>query len=130
MGDYRALRVWKAAYDLSLTVYRATAGFPREERFGLSSQLRCAAVSIVSNIAEGASRGAEKEFTRFLWVARGSVAELHTQVLLARDLHILRPEAGEPLQRDVEQVARMLMALLKTRGAVLAQDDPPRGDTA
>lgn len=125
MGDYRALRVWKAAYELSLMAYRTTADFPRDERFGLSSQMRRAAVSIVSNIAEGASRGTEKEFTRFLWIARGSVAEFHTQVLLARDLRFLRPEGGEVLQRDAERVAGMLMALLKARGAVPKLDDPP-----
>ncbi|HET9134263.1 MAG TPA: four helix bundle protein [Gemmatimonadales bacterium] len=125
MGDYRSLRVWKAAYQLTLAVYRATADFPREERFGLTSQSRRAALSIASNIAEGASRGTAKDFTRFLWIARGSCAELHTQLLLAVDLGYLPEACGVNLSREADRVGAMLMALLKSRGAAPSRDDPP-----
>src|SRR6266850_1051013 len=86
MGDYRHLSVWKRAHDFTLVVYRSTASFPESERYGLTAQLRRAAVSVVSNIAEGASRHGDRELSRFLQIAHGSACEVECQLLLSRDL--------------------------------------------
>ena len=83
MGDYQELIVRQKAMDLAQEVYPCTRGFPKEEIYGLTSQVRRAAVSIPSNLAEGASRAGSKEFMRFLHIARGSASELETQLLLA-----------------------------------------------
>jgi four helix bundle protein len=89
MADYRDLDLYKCAHQLALATYRATSNFPDREKFGLTSQLRRAAVSIPSNIAEGAGRSSHKDFARFLRVAVGSANELECQLLLARDLGFL-----------------------------------------
>ena len=86
MSDYKELEVWRVAMDLAESVYKFTRNFPKEELFGLTSQIRRAAVSIPSNIAEGASRAGSKEFLHFLHIARGSASELETQLLLAEKL--------------------------------------------
>ena len=83
MRDYRQLQVWLDARQLALEVYAATSKFPREERFGLSSQMQRASVSITSNIAEGCGRGSKKELARFLEIARGSAFELESQIDIA-----------------------------------------------
>ncbi|HPF62130.1 MAG TPA: four helix bundle protein [Gemmatimonadales bacterium] len=124
MADYRHLKAWQKAYRLVLDVYAATASFPSEERFGLVSQSRRAAVSIAANVAEGAGRGGGGEFTRFLWIARGSLTELVTLLSLGRDLGYLPPEPAASLVATAEEVGRMVMGLLKARGAVPRRDDP------
>jgi len=86
VSDYKELEVWRVAMDLAESVYKFTRNFPKEELFGLTSQIRRAAVSIPSNIAEGASRAGSKEFLHFLHIARGSASELETQLLLAEKL--------------------------------------------
>ena len=86
MKDFRQLKVWERAHQLTLAVYRATTTFPRDETYGLSSQIRRAASSIPSNIAEGCGRDGDAELSRFCQMARGSASELEYQLLLARVL--------------------------------------------
>ncbi|NIM98448.1 MAG: four helix bundle protein, partial [Deltaproteobacteria bacterium] len=89
MKDFRKLKVWEKSHHLALSVYRETTSFPDHERYGLTSQLRRAAVSIPTNIAEGCGRGGDAEFARFLQIAYGSAAELQYQFLLANELNFL-----------------------------------------
>ncbi|CAD7851210.1 MAG: hypothetical protein [Olavius algarvensis Gamma 1 endosymbiont] len=89
MGDYRQLSVWAKAHQLVLLVYRKTRQFPADERFGLISQMRRAAASIPSNIAEGSGRGSDQDFARFARIATGSTNELEYQCILAKDLGYL-----------------------------------------
>ena len=98
--SYRELIVWQKAIDLVVAIYRITQSFPREEAFGLTSQLRRAAVSIPSNIAEGQGRRSAKEFQRFLDIARGSLQEVETQLLIANRLHYLCLLYTSPSPRD------------------------------
>ena len=91
MKNFRDLGVWTKSYRLTLAVYRETKAFPKEEQFGLTSQLRRAASSIPANIAEGCCRNGDAEFRRFLFIAMGSASELECHILLARDLGLLAP---------------------------------------
>ena len=90
MKDFRKLEVWEKAHALTLSVYHAADPFPREELYGLTSQIRRAAVSIPTNIAEGCGRGSEAELARFLQIAMGSASEVEYELLLARDLGFLK----------------------------------------
>jgi four helix bundle protein len=114
MGNFRELAVWKRAHDLALGVYHCTNSFPNRERFGLAAQLRRAAVSIVSNIAEGAGRQSDRELARFLRIARGSVRELECQLLLSRDLGYMPPDLWIALDRDSQDISRMLNGLIRS----------------
>ncbi|HUH37434.1 MAG TPA: four helix bundle protein [Spongiibacteraceae bacterium] len=108
---YRQLKVWQSAMALVTEVYRVTGGFPETEKFGLVTQMRRAAVSLPSNIAEGAGRGTDKEFSRFLQIARGSLFELETQVDIARRLELIaRPEE---LNEHFEHLFAMLNNLIQ-----------------
>ena len=106
---HRDLEVWKQAMDLAIETYRVTANFPREELYGLAQQARRSAVSIASNIAEGAARSSRKEFIQFLSVSLGSAAELETQALLAHRLGFLREEN---IHHRITQVRKMLAGLI------------------
>ncbi|WP_347260538.1 four helix bundle protein [Rudaea sp.] len=113
------LDVWKDAMRLVREIYRATTEFPEHERFGLTSQMRRAAVSVPSNIAEGAARGGRTELVRFLTIARGSLAELDTQLWIARDLGFL--DEAQPLQSMLQLLNARLNALInvnRTRAKV------------
>ena len=92
MKDFRDLKVWEKAHELALTAYAATANFPKQEIFGIVSQIRRAATSIGANIAEGCGRGGNAEFQRFLHMAMGSANELEYHLLLSKDLHFLSEE--------------------------------------
>lgn len=94
------LESWKAAIDLVKQIYKLTSTFPPNENFGLTSQLRRAAVSVPSNIAEGCARSTEREFLHFLGIARGSLSELETQLIIARDLGYVRDDAFPTEQLD------------------------------
>jgi four helix bundle protein len=89
MKDFRQLKVWEKSHELALAIYHITAAFPREETYGLASQIRRAASSIPSNIAEGCGRNGDAELARFCIIARGSASELEYQLLLGRDLKLL-----------------------------------------
>jgi four helix bundle protein len=117
MQDYRNLTVWNKAHGLAPHVYEATASFPKEERYALTSQLRRSAVSIGSNIAEGSGRSGNGDFGRFLHMAFGSACELEYQLLLARDLKFLPNEKQVQLLANINEVKRMLGSLLtKVKG--------------
>ena len=113
MRPFQELEVWRAAHALALDVYRATAVLPEAERFGLQSQLRRAAVSIASNIAEGSAL-TDVEFRRFLRTALGSATEVEYQLLLARDLGFLGSESHADLDAKVGSIKRMLQAFIRT----------------
>ena len=108
---HKDLNVWKKAMDLAAQVYSLTAKFPKEELYGLTLQIRRSAVSIPSNIAEGAARHSRKEFIQFLHIASGSVAELETQLLLAIQIGLL---SGDHIISHVEEVRRLLLGLLRS----------------
>lgn len=109
--SYRDLQVWKRSILLVKSVYIATSQFPRDEVYGLRSQMRRAAVSIPSNIAEGQARLSQKEFLRFLSNARGSLAELETQVTLSFELGLFEKPLLGTLMEECEEIGRMLNGL-------------------
>ena len=110
VSTHKDLDVWKKAMDLAAQAYSLTARFPKEELYGLTSQMRRSAVSIPSNIAEGAARNSNKEFIQFLYVALGSFSEIETQLLLATRLKLI----NEPLLFDnIESIRKMLLGLIK-----------------
>jgi four helix bundle protein len=111
MRDYRDLQVWSKAHQLTLAVYKRTKGFPLDERFGLTSQIRRAAASIGANLAEGCGRRSDGEFGRFVQIAMGSAVELSYHLLLARDLGLLSPAEFAPLHSETDEISRMLSGL-------------------
>ena len=111
MQDFQELQVWQKAHELTLEIYKLTQGFPVEERFGLQSQIRRAAVSIASNIAEGCGRGSDADFARFLQMASGSVSEVKYQLILARDLGYISRDDGAIRFKLASEVEKMLKGL-------------------
>ena len=107
MNNLKELKIWNKAIDLAVDVYKATSTFPTDERFGLTSQSRRAAVSIPSNIAEGAGRNSVKEFNNFLGIANGSSYELQTQLVIANKLAILESEILDPLLDQIDELQKM-----------------------
>jgi four helix bundle protein len=114
MRNYKDLRVWDEAHRLTLSVYKATQAFPKEERFGLTSQLRRASASIAANLAEGCGRRSDGEMARYVQIAMGSGAELSYHLLLARDLGLLENEEYASLSSAVDRVMKMLSSLSGT----------------
>jgi four helix bundle protein len=112
--DFRQLKVWSKAHALTLAVYAASQQFPRQELYGVTSQMRRSAASLGMNLAEGCGRRSDGEFGRFVQIARGSASELEYQLLLARDLCFLSPQEYSNLSRDLLEVQRMLTALAQT----------------
>ena len=110
--SFRDLRVWQKSMDLTVTIYRLTGSFPREEVFGLSSQLRRSAVSIPSNIAEGQGRLNTREFRQFLGVARGSTCELQTQLEIARRLGLGDSQLLNDAEGLSHEIGKMIFAIL------------------
>ena len=110
--SYRDLRVWRRSMDLCRIIYEHSSRFPADERYGLVTQMRRAAVSIPSNIAEGQGRLTDKEFRQFLEIARGSLRELETQTLLARDLGYINDAFASRARSVMDEVSRMLNALI------------------
>jgi four helix bundle protein len=110
--DFKKLKVWQKSRALSLEVYRLTAAFPKEEVYGLTGQMRRAALSIGANIAEGCGRFTDGDLVRFLDIAMGSTSELEHFELIARDLESLGAQACETLDRQVIEVRRMLRLLI------------------
>jgi four helix bundle protein len=114
LKNYKELKVWQRSYQLCLEVYGITKKFPEDERYGLSSQMRRAAVSVPSNIAEGYGRRTTREYIRFLYIAYGSNCELETQILLGGDLGYITATKLEILQEGIGEVERMLKALIRS----------------
>ena len=112
-NSYKALEVWQLAIELVTQVYAVTRQFPREELYALTSQLRRAAISVPSNIAEGQGRLSAGEFRQFLGHARGSLMEIETQLIIASNLGYLAPERLAELSRMCERVSQMLYRLLQ-----------------
>jgi|SRR5919108_6665626 four helix bundle protein len=122
MRNYRDLHVWERAHRLTLAVYKASQGFPVEERYGLTSQIRRSCASIAANLAEGSGRRSEGEMCRFIQIAMGSGAELSYHLLLARDLSFLKSVDFTSLNSELSEIMRMLSALSrKLRNDVAAQ---------
>ncbi|MBI5583059.1 MAG: four helix bundle protein [Deltaproteobacteria bacterium] len=113
MKSFKELTVWQKAYQLCLMIYRVTKGYPREEIYGLTSQMRRAALSIPCNIAEGYGRRTTPDYLRSLYISYGSVCELETQILLSMDLDYIRGQ-GIAIQDNIGEVERMLKALIKS----------------
>lgn len=114
MRDHTKLRAFELADQLALAVYEQTRGFPKDELFGLTSQMRRAAVSVPSNIVEGSARSPEKEFLRFLEIAYGSVRELEYQVSLAERLGYLKNVSSPKLQEICVETAKVLNGLIRS----------------
>jgi len=114
LESFKDLKVWQKSYHLCLVLYRITGKFPKEERYGLTSQMRRAAVSIPSNIAEGYGRKSTADYLRLLYIAYGSTCELETQVILSGDLSYTNQVDFKVLKDDTEEVERMLKGLIKS----------------
>ncbi len=117
LKDFRQLKVWDRAHQLTLAIYPVTATFPRNETYGLTSQMRRAASSIPSNIAEGCRREGDAELSRFCLMARGSASELEYQILLARDLNIIESRQHEQLTQQAVEIKRMLTVFVQKLNA-------------
>ena len=113
MKDFHSLKVWQRAHQLTLAVYQITVTFPREELYGLTSQLRRSCSSIAANLAEGCGRNGDAEFARFCSIAMGSACEVEYHLLLARDLKLIKPRDYDELARGTIEVKRMLTALIQ-----------------
>ncbi|HXF52361.1 MAG TPA: four helix bundle protein [Dehalococcoidia bacterium] len=113
MRDFRDLKVWEKAHALALDVYRVTQGFPPDELYGLTGQMRRASSSIPANIAEGCGRDGDGELARFLRIAMGSASELEYHLLLARDLALCPRADYDRLTADLTEVKRMLATLIR-----------------
>jgi|SRR5579863_8749894 len=111
MRNYKDLLVWEKAHKLTLAVYKITLLFPKEERYGLISQVRRASASIAANLAEGCGRRSDGEMARYVQIAMGSGAELSYHFLLAKDLEFMPNAQYESLSADVNEIMRMLSAL-------------------
>lgn len=130
-SNYRQLLVWQNGMELVRRVYRLTRNFPKHEVFGLSSQVQRAAISVPANIAEGHTRGTTKEFLRYVTIAHGSLAELETMFLAARDLQYIGDEDSKQLGDLCDATGRMLGALRRTltkrlRSQKTPQRQPPK----
>jgi four helix bundle protein len=113
MRPHKKLEVWKKAIDFVTKIYKSTELFPDSEKFGLTSQIRRSAVSIPSNMAEGAGRTGKKEFIQFLSIAQGSTSELETQLIIANNLGYLKKEELKLLD-ELDEISRMIIGLIKS----------------
>ena len=112
MEDFKNLKVWAKPHELTLVVYQITRKFPKDEIYGLTSQIRRASASIGANIAEGCGRRSDPELKRFVQIARGSASELEYHLLLARDLHLLTIDEFKDLEAKVHEIQRMLASFV------------------
>jgi four helix bundle protein len=113
MATYKELKVWQQAVELVTHIYKATKNFPKEEIYCLAVQMRRAAISIPSNIAEGAGRSSRKEYAQFLVIANGSCCELETQIIIANNLGYLTEKQAVEFQTHISSIGRMISALQK-----------------
>ena len=112
MHNLKELKIWSKAIDLATEVYKLTADFPKEEKYGLTSQIRRSAISVPSNIAEGAGRNSDKEFVYFLGVSNGSSYELQTQLVISRNLDLVDARVDQLLD-EIDQIQKMNYSLQK-----------------
>jgi four helix bundle protein len=112
MKDFKELKVWQKAHGLTVAIYSSSRSFPKDEIYGLTSQLRRAAVSVGANIAEGCGRRSDGEFVRFLQIARGSASEVEYHLLLGRDLKFLSETQYKDLEGKLVEIQRMLTSLV------------------
>jgi len=115
MTTHKDLNVWKKSMNLVVLIYKLTGQFPKEELFGLSSQMRRSAVSIPSNIAEGHGRNSEKDLIRFLYISLGSASELETQLILSNKLNFLNDESFNKLNDANNEIIKMLVSLIRSK---------------
>ena len=113
MNNYKELKVWQKSINLSIRIYKITSSFPKEELYGITSQIRRSAVSVPSNIAEGAGRGSSKEFKRFIDIALGSVAELDTQIIISKYLKYFNENDFKEINNAILEIQKMLIGLKK-----------------
>jgi four helix bundle protein len=113
MKDFRSLKVWEKAHLLTLKIYKVTEKFPREELYGLTSQIRRACVSIPTNIAEGCVRSSDADFSRFLYIALGSTSELEYLMMLAMDLNFIKTELHTELNNEINEIKKMLISMIQ-----------------
>lgn len=113
MKDFKELHVWEKAHALTKRIYRSTAAFPREELYGLTSQMRRACASVPTNIAEGCGRNSEAELARFLEIAMGSASELEYLLLLTHDLNLINRSDYNEFTNDNIEIKRMLASFIK-----------------
>ena len=111
---FRSLNAWQSSYELTLEIYRATKQFPSEELYALTSQLQRAAVSVPANIAEGYERNHQKEYKQFLYIAKGSLGEIETHLMLARDLGYLNNSDYDNIEERRSRTARLLIGLIRS----------------
>lgn len=109
--SFRELKVWQASIEFSLTIYQLTSEFPKHELYGMTSQMRRAAVSIASNIAEGSARSSRKDFNQFVLIAKGSLCELQTQLIIANRLRYVSVQKIAVAERQAQEIAQMLSGL-------------------
>jgi four helix bundle protein len=114
MNNYKELKVWQKSIDLAVKIYETTKTFPREEMYGLTSQIRRSAVSIPSNIAEGAGRNTKKDFNNFLGISNGSSCELDTQLIIASRVDFIDAALLEVLQKDISEIQKMNWSLQRS----------------
>ena len=114
MHNYHELKIWQEGRKIVKKIYLLTADFPKEEIYGLSSQMRRAAISIPSNIAEGTGRNSEKEFQRFLDYAMGSLFELETQLILSSDLNFINNQEFEKILLEIKSLIPMIIKFRST----------------
>jgi len=114
MRPHEKLKVWRRAIEFVVRIYKLTEGFPREEKFGLTSQIRRAAVSVAANIAEGAGRRSSKEFCYFLSNAQGSVSELATEILIAQRLGYVKEPAFRLAKEELDSIGFMVLGLARS----------------
>lgn len=114
MANFKELLVWQKSVDFVTEIYKITETFPKDETFGLKSQIRRASVSIPSNIAEGNSRRSKPDYLQFLKISRGSCAEVETQLIVSRNLNFLKEENYLKLNRDIIEISKMLNGLINS----------------
>lgn len=121
MKTHKDLNVWQESINLVTLIYEKTKSFPKDELFSLTSQIRRSAISIPSNIAEGAARESNKEFLRFLFISQGSISELDTQLLIANNLNFLSKDDYVELAEKLVSIRKMLAGLIKFRKGIQNQ---------
>ena len=113
MQDFRNLKVWEKSHLVTIDIYKLTKSFPKQELYGLTSQLRRSASSIPTNLAEGCGQGSDAQMARYVQISIGSASEVEYQLVLSKDLGYIQDSKYQELNRDINEIKRMLIALLK-----------------